>query len=133
MSKVECIDCNDIEIICTGICFTYRVDNCNNIYIQVLDTGTRITFFTFDSPIVNLKCVGIQWAAFDNDGNDDNEDEDDHDYNDTEKYPPSLSYTVPYEKGDKQRLSVRWRGQKTPGYTWKVFHAKYTLGSTSTV
>eukprot|EP01083_Nonionella_stella_P152448 488686_1 len=133
MSKCELIECDNVNVICTGLCYTFRIDTSDHIHVEFLDPGSRVTFLCFSAPCVRLKCVGVQWHEAVSDMVEDDGDERKYDdlseYNDKEKYPDVSMYDVPYEKGTKERLSVRWRtNNKTQEWTWKVFHAKVYNG-----
>eukprot|EP01084_Bolivina_argentea_P185184 319363_1 len=141
MSKCELIDCNNVNIICNKRCYTYRFDECNNINVQFIDPGTRVTFLCFNTPNVILNVSNIKWKEepinrLDIYGdeieaikyNKYDENMDLIKYNNENKYPKTMMYCVPFEKGEKERISVRWRSDKNIEFSWKVFQSKYTLG-----
>eukprot|EP00485_Elphidium_margaritaceum_P019580 CAMPEP_0202730792 /NCGR_PEP_ID=MMETSP1385-20130828/186818_1 /ASSEMBLY_ACC=CAM_ASM_000861 /TAXON_ID=933848 /ORGANISM="Elphidium margaritaceum" /LENGTH=422 /DNA_ID=CAMNT_0049397071 /DNA_START=39 /DNA_END=1304 /DNA_ORIENTATION=+ len=113
LSKCELIECTNVTVECTENCYTYRFDACNHIDVSFLDPGSRISFLCFDSPNITLSCNGIRWKDDDAplpSGSDDAAAAD--------KYPACLQYEVPYDQGDKSRVSVRWRHSGGVGYTW---------------
>ena len=91
------IDCVDIDIICKDKCFTYRLDQCQSIRINLPDPGSRVTFYCSDSPNVQLTVDKIQWNRSDTayqpnqNGNvveeDDSKNEDDEEDGNGDDYP----------------------------------------------
>ena len=123
MSKLELIDCTNIDVICKSLCYTYRFDTSDQIRVQFPDPGSRVTFYCLETPNVHLTVDKVKWErpdTMDQSGDvveDDSKNEEDENMN---GYPDSLQYVVPYAKGDRQRLSVRWKSAAVPEFSSKV-------------